>query len=54
MGKVKSINPNIQEIAAEANVSTATVSRVFNKHPYVSSETRNKVMAAAQKFGYAP
>ena len=54
MGKVKSINPNIQEIAQEANVSTATVSRVFNKHPYVSEDTRCKVMAAAQKFGYAP
>lgn len=54
MGKVKSTNPNIQEIAAEANVSTATVSRVFNKHPYVSEDTRCKVMAAAQKFGYAP
>ena len=54
MGKNKIDRTCIQKIAEEAGVSTATVSRVFNRHPYVSSETRDKVLAAAQKNGYAP
>ena len=54
MGKNKIDRTCIQKIAEEAGVSTATVSRVFNRHPYVSSETRDKVLTAAQKNGYAP
>lgn len=44
----------IQEIAALANVSTATVSRVFSHHPNVSREVRERVFAVARKYKYHP
>ena len=44
------MNPSKQaktrDIAEAAGVSTATVSRVFSRHPYVSEEIRQKVLAA--------
>jgi len=40
----------IYDIAQEANVSPATVSRVLNNKGYVSSETRARVLNAAQGF----
>lgn len=45
---------NYKDIAREANVSTATVSRVFNNNLRISRETRNTVLKAAQKLGYVP
>lgn len=54
MGKKKIDRACILKIAEEAGVSTATVSRVFNRHPYVSEQTCGKVIAAARKYGYAP
>ena len=36
----------IQEIAKKANVSTATVSRVFSNHPNIREELRERVLAA--------
>lgn len=54
MGKKSTNQPGIQQIAAETGVSTATVSRVFSRHPYVSDAVREKVLAAARKVGYAP
>lgn len=47
-------NINISKIAEKTGVSLTTVSRVFNKHPYVKEEIRKKVIAAARKIGYAP
>lgn len=44
----------IQEIAALAKVSTATVSRVFSHHPNIRKEVREHVLAVAQKYGYRP
>lgn len=46
----------IQDVAAAANVSKATVSYVFSpeKSALISAETRQKVLAAAQKLGYKP
>ena len=46
----------IQDVAAAANVSKATVSYVFSpeKSALISPETRQKVLAAAQKLGYKP
>jgi len=44
----------ILEIAKAAGVSTATVSRVFNRHPYVSDEIRQKVLYWAHELNYAP
>ncbi len=42
----------IYDVAHEAGVSDATVSRVFNNKPGVKEATRNKVLSAAQKLGY--
>ena len=44
----------IQEIAAKAGVSIATVSRVFSHHPNIRNEVREKVFAVARKYGYQP
>lgn len=44
----------IKDIAKQAGVSTATVSRVINDHPDVSPETRNKVNQVVERLGYRP
>jgi len=43
---------NIKDIAKMAGVSVTTVSRVLNNHPYVSSEKRNAVRLAIEKYNY--
>ena len=44
----------IYDIAQEADVSIATVSRAFNGHPRVSETTRERVFAVAKELGYEP
>lgn len=44
----------IYDIAKQANVSIATVSRVFNNSPRVSSKTRERVLAVAKNLHYHP
>ena len=44
----------IYDIADEASVSIATVSRAFNGHPRVSEATREKVFSVARDLGYEP
>lgn len=44
----------IKDVAREAGVSTATVSRVLNGYTRVSAEVRQKVLAAAQMLDYQP
>ncbi len=44
----------IQEIARLANVSTATVSRVFSHHPNVRQDVRDAVLSVARKYNYRP
>lgn len=44
----------ISDVAKLSGVSPATVSRVFNKHPYVKERIRKRVLASARKLGYAP
>lgn len=44
----------IYDIARKANVSIATVSRVFNDSTKVSEETREKVLKVANETGYHP
>ncbi len=44
----------IYDIAQEAGVSIATVSRVFNNSRRVSEENRQKVSAVAERLGYQP
>nr|PZM88628.1 MAG: hypothetical protein DIU81_04950 [[Clostridium] cellulosi] len=45
---------NIYDIAKEAGVSIATVSRVLNGKSIVSSKTREKVEAVLKKFNFTP
>ena len=42
----------VQDVARRAKVSTATVSRVLNKHPSVSTATRTRVEAVIKKISY--
>lgn len=42
------------EVAALANISRSTVSRVLSGDPRISSETRARVLAAAAELGYQP
>ncbi|CAM5614274.1 LacI family DNA-binding transcriptional regulator [Streptomyces xanthochromogenes] len=44
----------IKDVAAEAGVSVATVSRVLNAHPSVSEAARARVLAAVETLGYRP
>ena len=44
--------PSVLEVAKEAGVSPATVSRVFNNNLKVNTEMKEKVLAAAKKIGY--
>ena len=44
----------IKDVAREAGVSIATVSRVWNEAAFVSPETRQKVAAVATRLGYSP
>lgn len=44
----------IYDIADRANVSIATVSRVFNNHARVSPKTRARVLKVAGELGYQP
>ena len=46
--------PTLHDVAARANVSTATVSRCINLPDQVSESTREKVMAAIRDLGYSP
>ena len=43
-----------KEIADLLGISAMTVSRAMNNRGYVHEETRQKVIAAAQKMGYSP
>jgi LacI family transcriptional regulator len=43
----------IQDVAQQAGVSIATVSRVLNDHPDVSSVTRDEVLRSARELGYS-
>ncbi len=44
----------IKDVAKEAGVSIATVSRVLNNSPRVNEETKKKVLEAIKKLGYSP
>lgn len=44
----------MDDVAQLAGVSSQTVSRVVNQHPYVSDETRQRVMSAIQRLDYRP
>lgn len=44
----------IQQVAAEAGVSTATASRVLSKTGYTSEHSRQRVSRAAERLNYQP
>lgn len=46
--------PTLKEIAEKAHVSIATVSRVINKDPRVTDETRTQILKIAEKLDYRP
>lgn len=43
---------SVRRIAKQTQVSVATVSRALNNHPEISSETRERVLKAANEVGY--
>lgn len=45
---------SIQDVAAKANVSISTVSRVLNRRNIVNEETRKRVESAISDLGYTP
>jgi LacI family transcriptional regulator len=53
-GVVSVSNITIYDVAREANVSMATVSRVVNGNPNVKPTTRKKVLEAIDRLGYRP
>lgn len=48
------MNVTIYDVAREAGVSMATVSRVVNGNPNVKPSTRKKVLDAIERLGYRP
>ncbi|HET7577901.1 MAG TPA: catabolite control protein A [Bacillales bacterium] len=48
------MNATIYDVASEAGVSMATVSRVVNGNPNVKPSTRKKVLDAIERLGYRP
>jgi LacI family transcriptional regulator len=51
---VAEMNITIYDVAREANVSMATVSRVVNGNPNVKPVTRKKVLDVIERLGYRP
>jgi len=45
---------NIREVAKQAGVSTATVSRAFNTPELITKQTQKRVMEAAEQLNYRP
>jgi len=52
--RLKSTRATIKEVAFVARVSTQTVSRVINKRPDVSPETRRRVQEVITELNYRP
>src|SRR5258708_28414277 len=48
------MSATIKEVAREAEVSVATVSRVFNDKGPVRSETRRRILEVAERLRYTP
>jgi LacI family transcriptional regulator len=45
---------NLKELATKLGLSPTTVSRALNGYPEVNADTRERVMAAAHRYNYAP
>lgn len=44
----------IKDLAEQLNLSVSTVSKALNDYPHVAEETRQRVLAKAEKLGYRP
>ncbi len=51
---VEKPRPNLSDVARQAGVSPATVSRVLNQTAAVRRDVKERVLAAAQALGYQP
>jgi LacI family transcriptional regulator len=54
MNSSESRRATLQDVAQAAGVSSQTVSRVVNNHPYVSERTRRRVLDVIRKLDYRP
>lgn len=52
--KASGARPGVRSIAEATGLSVATVSRVLNGSAHVKAPTRDRVLAAVQRLGYAP
>jgi len=50
--QLKPVKVTIQDLAAQLNLTTATVSRALNNHPRISDSTKKAVMELAEKMNY--
>ncbi|NCC53208.1 MAG: LacI family transcriptional regulator, partial [Spartobacteria bacterium] len=50
----KKVTVTTADVARRAGLSKMTVSRVLNDHPYVTDETRSRVMKAVEELGFTP
>jgi len=48
------MKPNLQDVADQVGVSTATVSRALNDRGGVNPDTRERILRVAQELGYVP
>lgn len=48
------LSATINDVAARAGVSKRTVTRVMNDEPYVTANTRGRVLSAIERLGYRP
>ena len=48
------MKPTIYDVAREAGVSIATVSKVINRTGKISEKTRERITAIMEGMGYAP
>lgn len=48
----RNVGVGMRDVARTAGVSTQTVSRVLNGHPYIRDETRTRVLEAMATLGY--
>lgn len=46
--------PTLRDLASALGISTSTVSRALNNHPYVKEALRGRIQQAAREAGYRP